>query len=309
MSQTRSTVFGLDVVGDRPLSFLRGASATATGRTVELSEQSSDGAALRDVNGFELVCEQLGPNGMLNFRIEAHPEAGYLVWGPRYGTHLLSTDGQRLTCAPDGAAEEHWQRLLVAQILPFAAVLNGLEVLHASAIVIDGRAVAFAGPSGSGKTSVALELCQLGADFLADDVLAMERSGSALLGHPGSPVAGLDHAGAQRTPRDLAAADLIAVNPDELLVGIPTVAAPARLSALFLLDRRRDGPSQPRFEQVAEAKTLLGATFNFVLTTPWRLRGLLDACALLSQRRLERVVLGPSVDASRLALAIRSRLG
>ena len=54
---------------------------------------------------------------------------------------------------------------------------------------------------------------------------------------------------------------------------------------------------------------LLSATFNFVLATPARLRGLLDVCALAAQRRVERVLVGPSVDASHVGAAVRQRLG
>ncbi len=205
MIGARATVFGLDVWADIPLSFLQGASARATGRSIDLSGRAGGAEALGWPEGAELISDQLEPDGTASFRIESHPEAGYLLWGPSYGAHLLSTDGRRLRCAPGDAGEEAWQRLLIAQVLPFAAVLNGLEVFHASAVVIDGQAVAFVGPSRSGKTSLALELCRHGASFLADDVLALERDGTVLVGHPGTPVAGLDHAEAERGAAGLGA--------------------------------------------------------------------------------------------------------
>ena len=55
------------------------------------------------------------------FRIEAHPEAGYLLSGREQGAHLLSADGRQLRCAPEGSPDNVWQRLLIAQVLPFAA--------------------------------------------------------------------------------------------------------------------------------------------------------------------------------------------
>lgn len=309
MTGARATVFGLDVWADLPLSFLQGASARATGRRLDVSGQPGGAAALGGLDGFEVICDQVEPDGTVSFRIEAHPEVGYLLWGPRYGAHLLSADGRQLRCATADVSDEAWQRLLVGQVLPFAAVLNGLEVFHASAVVIDEQAVAFVGPSRSGKTSVALELCRLGASFLADDVLAVESDGAVLVGHPGSPVAGLDHAEAERVPSSLASAEVLGVNARELLVRMRAAAEPAPLAALFFLDRRSDGPAQPHFEPIADAKMLLGATFNFLLKTPQRLRGLLDVCALAAQRRVERVLVGPSVDASQLGVAVRKRLG
>jgi hypothetical protein len=209
-----------------------------------------------------------------------------------------------------GCRDDVWQRLLIAQILPFAALLHGLEVFHASAAVLDGHALAFVGPSGAGKTSVALELCRLGADFLADDVLALEIRDGELLAHPGTQIAGLDHAEARRLERagEPRSEKVVAVNDRELLLRMRGGAEPAPLAALFFLDRRSDGPPSPRFEPVGDAQPLLGATFNFVLATPERLRGLLEVCALAAQCRVERIVAGPDVDATQLAGAVERRM-
>jgi hypothetical protein len=306
----RATVFGLDVRADIPVTYLEGASAKATGRRLDVASRAGGAQALDWPTGAELISDELEPDGTVCFRIESHPKAGYLLWGPRYGAHRLSADGRHLICGLRGADDGEWQRLLVAQVLPFAAVLNGLEVFHASAVAIDGRAVAFAGRSRAGKTSVALELCRLGARFLSDDVLALESDGGVLVAHPGSPVAGVDHAEVQRL-RELESTPLqtVAVNDRERLVRMRAAAAPAPLVALFFLDRREDGPAQPRFESIADAHTLLGATFNFVLAAPDRLRRLLETCALAADRRVERIVIGPSIDAAALAAAVTRRLG
>lgn len=308
----RSTVFGLDVYADIPVTFLQGAPARATGRRLDVSVQAGGTAALGWPDEAELVCEQAEPDGTVSFCIEAHPEAGYLIWGPAYGAHLLSADGRRLRCAPGDSVGETWQRLLIAQVLPFAALLRGLEVFHASAVVLDGHAVVFAGPSRTGKTSLALELCRLGASFLADDVLALERGGRELLGHPGTPVAGLEHAEGERLLNMHGPGqeeETVAVNARERLVRMRSAAEPAPLAALFFLDRRPDGPTQLRFEPVIDAQMLLAATFNFILSTPQRLSGLLDVCAFAAHRRVERILIGPSIDASELGAVVKRRLG
>jgi hypothetical protein len=306
-----ATAFGLDVQSEIPLSCLEGSSARPSGRVLSISVQAGDAAKLDWPESAELVCDERRPDGSEIFRIEAHPEAGYLISGPEYGAHLLSADGRRLQCAPGGRREGAWQRLLIAQALPFAALLQGLEVFHASAIVHRGEAIAFLGPSRAGKTSLALELCRRGAGFLADDVLALESSAEGLLAHPGTPVAGVDHAEAERMRKldGYSQKKIVMVNAREQLVQMSGVAEPMPLATLFFLDRRADGPEHPRFEPTADAQLLLTATFNFVLATPERLRGLLDACALAARLRVERIVSGPATDASELGAAVEQRLG
>lgn len=313
-----ATAFGLDVHSEIPLAFLEGSAArpservlSPSGRTLSISMQTGDDATRPDwPESAELVCDERRPDGSVIFQIEAHPEAGYLISGPEYGAHLLSADGRRLRCAPGDRREGAWQRLLIAQALPFAALLQGLEIFHASAIVHRGEAVAFLGPSRAGKTSLALELCRRGAGFLADDVLALEPRAEGLVAHPGTPVAGVDRVEAERM-RELdghAQERIVTVNARERLVRMPGAADSVPLATLFFLDRRVDGPEHPRFEPTADAQLLLGATFNFVLATPERLRGLLEACALAARLRVERIVSGPATDASELGAVVAQRL-
>jgi len=303
----RATVFGVDVWADRPLAYLSGSTAPATGRSLDLT-LVQHGAGERDWPAeAELIGVHRLPGGDIGFRIEADPEAGYLLAGPEYGSHVISANALRLRCFPGGAREQNWQRFLIAQVLPFAAALNGLEVLHASAVVIDGRALALLGPSGAGKTSLALALCRLGAGFLADDVLALERAEGQLIAHPGTPVAGVDHAEAERLPGAIAPSQTLAVDARERMVRVPGRGEPALLSALLFLHHDPHGPVEPRFAPVTDARQLLASTFNFVLDDAVRLSGLLEVCALAAQGRVERVLAGPAVDSTRLAEAVMER--
>lgn len=306
---TRATAFGLDLHSEVQLSFLEGSSAKPTGRALAVSVQA-DNTQLDWPDSAELVCDERQPDGSVIYQIETHPQAGYLIAGPEYGAYLLSGDGRQLRCAPGGRDEGAWQRLLIAQVLPFAALLHGLEVFHASAIVWNAEAVAFLGASRAGKTSLALELCRRGASFLADDVLALESSADGLIAHPGTPIAGVDHAEAERsrTADGSSGGELLAVNARERLVHVSGGAAAAPLGTLFFLDRHANGPEQPLFEPSADTQLLLAATFNFVLATPARLRGLLDVCALAAQLRVERIVVGPATDVSELGAAVEQRL-
>src|SRR6202161_55471 len=126
----RATAFGLDIEADTPLSFLSHASAKPAGRPLSISVHPEETARELWPAGGELICDERLPDGGVNYRIETHPDGGYLIHGPEYGGHLLSADGQRLRCFPEGHPDGAWQRMLVAQVLPFAALIGGLEVFH-----------------------------------------------------------------------------------------------------------------------------------------------------------------------------------
>jgi hypothetical protein len=303
-----ATAFGLDLDSEAPLPFLAGAGAGArpTGRPlrVRYGEQPPDWP-----EGARLISDERGPDGEIIFQIEAG-ERGYRIHGPAYGCSVLSGDGSEVEGSPGEEGFAGWQRLLVAQVLPFVAALQGLEVLHAGAVVVAGEGVALSGPSGSGKTSLALALQRRGAALLTDDVLALERAGDGVLAHPGAPIAGIDLAEAERlgVQGEREHAGVLAVNARERVARAALVPGPVPLGALFLLDPRREGPQEPGFEAEPDPRWLLASTFNLLLASPERLAGLLDICARLAARRVERVSFGPATDPDQLAAAIWARL-
>ena len=86
-----------------------------------------------------------------------------------------------LRCAPDGSAYEfrahpgtveREERRISQTVVPsLLRHLRGEIALHASAVVVDDRAVAFVGPSGAGKSTMAATMCEEeGVAFAADDV-------------------------------------------------------------------------------------------------------------------------------------------
>jgi len=65
---------------------------------------------------------------------------------------------------------------------------SGYPNLHASAVVIDGQAIAFLGTSGAGKSTMSAALARRGAAFLTDDVLRIDVcADGAILAHVGPP--------------------------------------------------------------------------------------------------------------------------
>lgn len=309
------TVFGLDVSANVGLPFLPEDGTGSTGRALELLVDEHAGTTTAWPRGAEIVCDQREGDGNVGFRIEADPKHGYLIRGPRYGSHFLSRDGRQAIVVPEGAPDGCWQRLLIAQVLPFAAALQGLEVFHASAVATPLGAVAFLGPSGAGKTSLAVELCHTGAEFLADDVLALEREGETLIAHPGTAAAAVDAADiealcrARCGTRSSPMGDVLRSHEHERLVHVRSRGGPTRLAAMFLLEPRSRVATRPRFLPLRDARALLASTFNSVLVDGERLARLLDVCATAARGRVERVVAGTGGSPAQLALAVTRRLG
>lgn len=305
---TRTTAFGLDIRADRALPFLQGGSTRATGRRLDLMTRRH-AEQLDWPRVADLISDERDRSGAVVFQIERAP-VGYRIVGPRYGSAIVASDGGAIIAAPGSGGGAAWQRLLIAQALPFAAALRGLEVFHASAVAIDGEAVALLGRSGAGKTSVAMALAAHGAAFLTDDVLSIEPIDGRLLAHCGPPFAGVATSESERLRKlgRLPAERVIAEDQREVILRISPRADPTPLRAMFILDRRADGPRSPHFEPLSDARELLSATFNLLLLEPGRLRSLLDVCALAAAGHVERARVGPATDATALAAAVLERI-
>jgi hypothetical protein len=97
-------------------------------------------------------------------------------WRLTYGdVGVMSVrDGRRIELAPVRGASPRTVRLtLLGQGMAVLLHQRGFLVLHASAVEIDGRVVAFLGDSGSGKSTMAAALHARGHRLVADDVAAV----------------------------------------------------------------------------------------------------------------------------------------
>jgi hypothetical protein len=241
--------------------------------------------------------------------IDHAPGDGYRLFARHFGIAHVSEDGGTVRCAPPGDEPWSWQRFLVGRVLPWAAVLRGREVLHASAVAFDGRAVAFVGPSGAGKTSLATRLLLRGARLVTDDVLAVERRGDGtIVAHPGAALLALRPAELEAlAPGDLARLGTVLGESGKTYVEADRVPGPLPLAALCFLARGADGP----IERVGRPglQLLLGSTFNASIRTPDRLRRQFELSADIAEAvPLLRVPIGPQSGAAVVAARIRAEL-
>ncbi len=104
------------------------------------------------------------------------------------GEFLISKDGRSITCYRfPQASPESFHVYLLGQALSFALVKNGIEPLHATVVVIQGKAVAFLGDCGFGKSTLAAEFLRAGHRLLTDDLLVLRATGQRMLAYPGPP--------------------------------------------------------------------------------------------------------------------------
>jgi hypothetical protein len=76
---------------------------------------------------------------------------------------------------------------LLGPVIGVILRLRGTVCLHASAIDVDGRAVAFLGCAGAGKSTTAAAFAVRGVPILSDDMLALRGSGDSWVVTPGYP--------------------------------------------------------------------------------------------------------------------------
>jgi hypothetical protein len=111
----------------------------------------------------------------------------YVGWSG-IGQFLVSADGGEICYhrAGDGCPES-FQVYMLNQALSFALLKRNLEPLHATAVVVDGGAIALFGESGRGKSTLASGFLQSGFTLLTDDVLIYSVDRQTVFALPGPP--------------------------------------------------------------------------------------------------------------------------
>jgi len=178
---------------------------------------------------------------------------------PGVATFSFSDENAQITATADASAARG--RIVDAYyrtVLPLALQARGIEVLHASAVRMDGGIVALCAIKETGKSTIAYALSRRGHSLYADDAVPFIKSGdvvsalslpftirlrpasAAFFGPDGVPDRRSPHPDAQTpvqlTPERLAAVFVLERNPQGLSNTAPSVrrltGAPAFISAL-----------------------------------------------------------------------------
>src|SRR5665213_114001 len=167
----------------------------------------------------------------------ATPRVAFLDY-PGAGAFLIR-DGRQIVIDPLPGADPRIVRLfLLGPALALLLHQRNFLVLHASAVMIGGQAVAFVGAKGMGKSTMAAAFHAAGYPLVADDLVAVDTSCATPMAYPGFPQLKLFPESAallEADPRELPR-----IHPDldkrarRAMEGFPTRALP--LGRVFVLE-------------------------------------------------------------------------
>jgi hypothetical protein len=192
---------------------------------------------------------------------------GTVLTVPRVGRYLIR-DGREIVIEPvEGASERNLRLFLLGSAIGALLHQRGLLPLHANAIDLGGRSVAFSGHSGAGKSTIAAWFHDRGYPILADDVcvIGFDDSGRALA-YPGIPRLRLWREALEASGRDAGEYDRSFDDTDKY--DVPTAndskLEPMPLAAIYLLRKTDDGGDSAieRLSGVEAVETLVSNTYR-----------------------------------------------
>ncbi|MHB1311695.1 MAG: hypothetical protein ACYC3L_06725 [Gemmatimonadaceae bacterium] len=210
----------------------------------------------------------------------------------------------------DASTLEDTATYLLGPVLGFALRLRGVLAFHASAVLMDGRAIALLGPSGAGKSTTAAALAAAGVPVLADDVVAVREVGGVLMAYPSYRLLRLWDESERILFGTVGQLPLLTPTWDKRALALgnehPFHEAPAPLGELFILAARSDDDRAPYVDAMRPAEAfveLLANTYaNYLLDDDMRAQEMRALDAVVRGRRVRRLV--PHADPARLGALV-----
>jgi hypothetical protein len=179
--------YGLRITANRSVPGLLATEKSVVG-DVEIHLRDGTEFPALSSREFLYTSENIGESGLPTLRV------GRLLGGA-YG--LFYSDGARFAVNPHGSeivadwppdyCFEDAATYLSGPVLAFVLRLRGLMCLHASAVVIEDKAIALVGSAGAGKSTAAAAFAKSGYAVLCDDVVALTEQGDCFRVQPGYP--------------------------------------------------------------------------------------------------------------------------
>lgn len=307
------SIYGLTLASNRALFGLAEAPALAAPDvTVALDSvppwhrASTDGATVR----YRTPAIESQPDDTLVVHEFAE---GFLLRYADATEFHVARDGRELwaTWAPSSTLADT-ETYLLGPVLGFAQRLMGVLCLHASAVVVDGVAIALCGPAYAGKSTTAGAFAAAGFAVLADDMTAIrERDGAAVA------MPGYDHLRVWRETEEIllgTSGALPRLTPtwDKRALhlrgqGWTWRESAARLGAVALLAPRSAAPDTPRIEPVSPGEAFVAIAANsyanYLLDDRMRAAEFAEIAELLQHVEVVRAT--PHADPARIGDLVR----
>src|SRR5689334_21461070 len=250
------SIYGLDVLANRPIPTVPHSSiATADVRV-------SFGVLPEWLNS--LAPDQVETAYVADYADE-HGNPAFVFAKLHEGDFYRFTYADKTEFVVDRAGREIWTTwlepltledtatYLLGPVLGFVLLLRGLVCLHASALVVNGEAIALVGPAGSGKSTTAAAFAARGFSVLAEDVVTLDDRDDGFWVRPAYPCIRLWPASAATLYGSRSALPPLTPNWDKLYLDLTQRCGhfeteQRRLGAIYLLDERSENPRAPFVE-------------------------------------------------------------
>ena len=153
---------------------------------------------------------------------------------------------------------------LLGPVLGFVLLLRGIVSLHASAVSVDGEAIALVGPAGSGKSTTAAGFSARGFNVLADDVVTLDDAGERFLVRPSYPCIRLWPASVKALFGNESHLPLLTPNWDKRYLDLSDQfqRKPLPLSAIYVFGERCNDNDAPYVQPIESTDALLSLIAN-----------------------------------------------
>ncbi len=305
------SVYGLTLASNRELFALRPAQ---TGAVPDVTVRFNDAPAWCPADFGSALIRYRTPPGqhpLDNLVVHELPQ-GFVFRYADETEFFLTPDGREIWSRwPEPATLADTETYFLGPVLGFSLRLRGVLCLHASAVVIDGVAVALVGGSMAGKSTTAGAFAAAGYTVVSDDLVAVRETDARPMVAPAYPYLkvwpeseAILFDGAKRLPRLTPTWDKLALTLDDH--GYDFADASVLLGAIVILGARDSGASRPLVKRESATAALLAIVpetyAGYLLDAPMRRTEFLQLGALLA--RVPAFIAEPSDDPARLSLFV-----
>jgi len=163
---------------------------------------------------------------------------------------------------PDTLWIEDAATYLLGPVLGLMLRLRGITSLHASAIALGNRAIAFVGSEGAGKSTTAAAFARQGFSVISDDIVPIMEKDGAFVVLPAYPYLSLWSDSVEMLFGQDKKLPAFSPTWDKRQLALAEnhlqfEEQPLPLAAIFLLGERSDQKEGPRLESVSQKESLL----------------------------------------------------